>query len=272
MDGAALNVATVGDPDLTQYLSRPLSPAGAETLAAIEQGPISPTEALPLADLDRLLDPAPLVAETGWCTLPDGVGSVAVRTPMPAVTAEMVEWWFDWHPRDSLRYRIWHPQAHKDNSLEPPVAPGAKAHWGATHHPVEDVGTGMVHARIAFKRPTEFGFSTDGLDDPAVATIVCGEVGDDRRRVRHSAMAHVFLNDGEGVVLRSHFWLGALIRPYLPAPLAEPVAGVMNNRAVRRLALPAGLPRALAMHCAEEYANLAMLLPELHSRFGATPV
>jgi hypothetical protein len=272
MDGTALKMATVSDPDLTEYLSRPMSLAGAETLAAIERGPISPTEALPLPQLDRLLDPAPLVAETGWCTLPDGVGYVAVRTPMPAVTAEMVEWWFEWHPRDPMRYRIWHPQAHRDNSLEDPATPGVKAHWGATHHPVEDVGTGMVHARICFKRPIELGFSTDALEDPAVATIVCGEVGDDRRRARHSAMAHVFLREGDGVVLRSQFWLGALIRPYAPPPLAGAAARALNNRAVRRLALPAGLPRALAMHCAEEYANLATLLPELHGRYAATPI
>ena len=148
---------------------------------------------------------------------------------------------------------------------------GAKAHWGAVHHPVEDVGTGTVHARIAFKRPTELGFSTDALDEPAVATVVCGEVGDDRRRVRHSAMAHVFLHDGDGVVLRSHFWLGALIRPYLPAPLAGLGSRLLDNRRVRRLALPQGLPPVLARHCAEEYANLGSLLPELHGRFGVTP-
>jgi phloretin hydrolase len=258
-------------PDLTEYLSRPLSPADPETLAAIEWGPIPPADALPLSRLDRLLDPAPLTAETGWCTLPDGIGYVAVRTPMPEVTAEMVEWWFDWHPRDPLRYRIWHPRAHSDNSLQAPTVPGAKAHWGAVHHPVEDVGIGRVHARIAFCRPTDLGFATDALDDPAVATIVCGEVEADRRRVRHSAMAHVFLSDGEGVVLRSHFWLGALIRPYLPAALAEPAARVLNNRAVRSLALPADLPRALAGHCAEEYANLAGLLPELYGRYAGKP-
>jgi hypothetical protein len=136
------------------------------------------------------------------------------------------------------------------------------------HHPVEDVGTGTVHARIAFLPPTALGFSTDALGDPAVATIVCGLVGDDRRRVRHSVMAHVFLTSDNGVVLRSHFWLGAAIRPYLPAVLAVPAAKALNNRFVRRLALPSGLPAALSRHCAEEYANLASLLPELHRRFG----
>ncbi len=54
------------------------------------------------------------------------------------------------------------------------------------------------------------------------------------------------------MVLRSHFWLGALIHPAF----------------VRRLAMPKELPHALARHCAEEYANLGAILPELYERFG----
>jgi hypothetical protein len=237
-------------------------------MAAIEAGPIDPADALAWGDVDRLLDPAPLPVETGWCSLPDRVGYVAVRTPMPAVTGEMADWWFDWHPDDPLRYRIWHPAAHESNSVERPARPGAKRHWGTVHHPVEDVGVGIAHARIEFCRPTEIGFSTDALDDPRVATIACGWAGDDTRRVRHTPMVHVFLRDGDGVVLRSRFWLGAEIRPYLPGPLAAPLGAALGNRAFRRLAMPSGLPRALAVHCAEEYANLAALLPDLHARFG----
>jgi hypothetical protein len=204
--------------------------------------------------------------ETGWCSLPDGVGYVAVRTEMPAVSAEMVDWWFDWHPRETLRYRIWHPSAHIENSIESPTKTRRKAHWGAVHHPVEDVGIGIVRARIAFHAPSEMGMSTDALDLPDVATIVCGYAGDDSRRVRHTPMFHVFLREGDGVVLRSRFWLGAALRPY--GPLATLGEHILNRRLVRRLALPAALPRALAEHCAEEYANLAVLLPELYARFG----
>lgn len=258
----------MSDPALEPLLSRPMSAPDPTVSAAIAAGPIEPGDAVALAGIDRLLDPAPLTAETGWCFLPNGVGYVAVRTAMPGVDGEMVEWWFGWHPRDPDRYRIWHPLAHLDNSVEEPAVAGAKAHWGATHHPVEDVGTGVVHARIAFAPPTAVGFSTDALDDPAVATIVCGHVGDDTRRLRHSAMAHVFLTGPDGVVLRSHFWLGAAVRPYLPAPLAGPLGLALNNRVVRRLSLPRDLPRALATHCAEEYANLAALLPELYGRYG----
>ena len=86
--------------------------------------------------------------------------------------------------------------------------------------------------------------STDALDHPHVATIVGGYAGDDRRRVRHSLMVHVFLRDPGGVVLRSRFWLGAAIRPH-PRILATPGAWALNNRLVRRLPVPSGLPRGV---------------------------
>ncbi len=252
---------------LSDYLVRTVECPTQDVMEAIERGPIDPHDALPLGAVDRLLDPAPLPSETGWCTLDDGTGYVAVRTAMPGVSAEMVDWWFDWHARESLRYRAWHPTAHLGNSLQESGVPRAKGHWGAVHHPIEDVGTGMVHARIELKSPTEMGMSSDALDDPRVATIVCGYAGDDRLHVRHTPMFHVFLRDGEGVMLRSRFWLGAALGPY--SALGAPLALVLNRPFVRRRALPRGAPRALARHCAEEYANLGALLPELYSRFGA---
>lgn len=262
MDGKAV--------ELEDWLERPLAPPDPAVLAAIESGPIAPAGALALTDVARLLDPRPLEVESGWCTLPDGVGYVAVRTAMPAVSGEMVDWWFDWHPRDPLRYRVWHPAAHRSNSVEPPPAVSsgavAKAHWGAVHHPVEDVGVGLVHARIAFEPPSAMGMPGDQLENPEVATIVCGYVGDDRRHVRHTPMYHVFLREGEGLVLRSAFWLGAAVRPY--GPLGALGERLLNHRLTRAATLPARLPRALARHCAEEYANLATLLPELFKRFG----
>jgi len=259
--------APMSTPGLETYLDRPMTPPDPAVLAAIDAGPIDPALALPESELDRLLDPAPLDAENGWCRRPDAVAYVAVRTAMAGVSAEMVDWWFDWHADDALRYRVWHPLAHRSNRVERPATPAAKAHWHTVHHPVENVGTGMVRARISFHPPTATGFSTDALEDPRVGTIVCGFAGDDTRRVRHSRMVHVWLRDGDGLVLRSRFWLGAALRPYAPAPLATLGERLLNRPAVRRAALPRGLPQGLAHHCAEEYANLATLLPELYARY-----
>jgi DAPG hydrolase PhiG domain len=89
--------------DLLPYLSRPMTPPSEDVQIAIERGPIAAADALLPTQLDRLLDPTPLAAETGWCTLDDGTGYVAVLTPMPGVTSEMVDWWYTWNPRDPIR-------------------------------------------------------------------------------------------------------------------------------------------------------------------------
>jgi phloretin hydrolase len=255
-------------PSLEDYLSRPLSPPDPAVLEAVEGGPIDPGRADSRDDVDALLDPAALPQENGWCLLPDGCGYVAIRSEMPGVSGEMVDWWFDWHPRDPIRYRVWHPLAHEHNRLEPAASPGEKPYWDTVHHPVEDIGTGTVHARISFVRPQSLGFGAGALDRPDVAAIVGGFAGDDRRRMQHTKMVHVFLRSNGGVALRSRFWLGAALRPYAPKPLADLGAALLNRPAVRRRLLPKNAARALARHCAEEYANLAALLPELYERFG----
>jgi DAPG hydrolase-like protein len=253
---------------LQSYASRPLAPPDPLVLEAIDLGPIDPAAALPLGELDRMLDPAPLPTHTGWCVLPDGVGFVAVQTAMPGVTSEMIDWWTEWHPRDPLRYRVWHPLAHWANAVEEPERQGAKRYWGAVHHPVEDIGTGVMRARVELVPPTEFGFATDALEDPDVGTIVCGYIGDDRRRVRHSAMAHVFLNERSGLTVRCHYWLGAAIRPYAEGALGDLGELLLNRRYARRQLLRRGETPAVARLCAEKYANLAALLPGLYARFA----
>jgi hypothetical protein len=259
-------------PSLDALLARPMTPPAPDVLAAIESGPMSAEQALPCSDVDRLLDPAPMEVETGWCTLPDGIGHVAVRTPMPDVTGAMLDWWFDWHPHADVRYRIWHPRAHRSVRWSPPrnaPEPGDRPYWGTVHRPVEDLGLGDMRVRIAFVAPAEIGLPADALDRPGVETILAAFSGDDRLRVQSGPMVHVLLDTDEGRVLRSRFWLGADARPYLPEPLGSIGGRLINRPVVRRRAIDARLPKLLARHCAEEFANLATLVPELHPHLGS---
>jgi hypothetical protein len=252
------------DP-LAEFFDRPSASPRPDVLSALER-PMDARDALAIGDMDRLLDPAPLSVETGWCVMDDGVGYVAVRTPMPGTTAAMWDWWFDWQRRDDRRYQVWCPGAHFAISSKPSEREYAKPYWGATHFPDEDVGRGREVIRIDFKPPTEYGFSTDALEHPTVGTIVGGLTGSPKRGVQHSIMAHVFLRDADGLVLRSRFWLGAVMRPYLPDPVAGALARVLNRPAVRRRLPFRAVAEPLAHHCAVEYARLAEMLPDLYDR------
>lgn len=256
---------------IEELLLRPLTPIDAEAADALETGPIDPTSALAADDVDGLLDASPLPVECGYCFMDDGVGYVAMRVAMPGVTGEMIDWWFDWHADDPLRYRVWHPRAHVSNSVQRPATAGGRPHWGATHFPVEDVGLGVQHLRIDFEAPEQLGFSPGALERPGVAAIVGGRAGDMRKRARHTKMVHVWLREpeGGGTFLRSRFWIGLGIRPYLPTAAAAPIGWLIDRPAGRRLLIPRAAPLVLARHCAEEYTHLAAILPELYARYGS---
>ncbi|MGH2906049.1 MAG: DAPG hydrolase family protein [Solirubrobacterales bacterium] len=254
--------------DLQRFFDWPETPPARDVTAAINAGPIDPGDALSRDALDRLRDPAPLPQETGWCRLADGVGYTAVRTALPGNTPEMWDWWFDWHPRSAERYRVWYPPAHFGTAFDPPLERGEKPFWGATHYPDEDIGTGREQLRIEFLPPSQYGFSDDALDDPRVGTIVGGYVGSVTKRARFAVMTHVFLRDGDGLALRSRFWLGAALRPDLPGPVAGAAARAINRRMIRKRLIPDEAPKQLALHCAAEYTRLGAMLPELYAQFG----
>jgi hypothetical protein len=253
--------------ELAELLDRPNAQVEARVSAALDSGPIHPDDALRFAELSSLFEPGYLRAETGYCTHEDGRGYVAVLTKMPGVTAEMLDWWFDWHPRDPLRYRVWFPQDHFDISIEPATRPGAKPFYNTIHHPVEDVGLGRDRIRIEFLDPVEFGFPAGSVPSEGCATIVCGYAGEDARRVRHTKMCHFARETEEGIELRSRFWIGERIELY--AAVGRPINPLLNTTLVRSKAVPAAAPAALARHCAQEYTNLGALLPELWTAYGS---
>jgi hypothetical protein len=227
-------------------------------------------DALRFAERESLLDPGYHRVETGYCTHEDGRGYVAVLTRMTGVTAEMFDWWFDWHPHDPLRYRIWFPADHFDIDFEPAKRPGVKPFYNTIHHPVEDVGLGRDRIRIEFLDPVEFGFPAGSVPSETCATIVCGYAGDDKRRVRHTRMCHFAREVESGIEVRSRFWIGEQIELYAAA--GRPITPILNTAFVRSRAVPRKAPEALARHCAQEYANLAAMLPALWAEHGGRPV
>ena len=50
--------------------------------------------------------------ETGYSILPDGTSYIAFHLPLPNITPLMFDWFFSWHPLDSIRYNLWHPDEH----------------------------------------------------------------------------------------------------------------------------------------------------------------
>lgn len=254
---------------LAGIIAAPVAQPCDEVLEAIGSGPFDPDQALPRDQVSRLCDPEPLGVESGWTRLPDGSIQVAFRTLLPDLTAEMVEWWFGWHPLRDDRYRAWHPSEHFGNRVLPGATRQAKSYWGAVIFFDEDVGDGRSQLRTAFTSPQGFGLPGDPFADGAVKVILSARVGD--RWMTHTDMIHVFLADGGGLSLRSRFWIAEHVRPRMPGPLVgleDAAENLASRKLVRDIAVPDGIGESVARHGAEEHAQLGKILPGLYEHFA----
>ncbi len=255
------------------YFYRDPAQVPGDVLETINGGPIDPRDALSFNEINRLLDAGYLSKEAGYCTMPDNSCYAAVLTDMPGVTGDMLDWWFCWHALEPLRYRIWYPGSHMSNSakdrdrLMDTSLPYRERYRNNPQYPVEDIGIGPDILSITFVPPRDFGFDETRFEEARVATVVCAAVGSMTRKVRHTRMCHFVRKTVNGVEMRSRFWIGGNLKLDL-FPERSPVNRLLNTRIIRKHVIPRDTPRQMALHCAQEYNNLAAILPGLYRDYG----
>ena len=167
-----------------RYFHKELAEVPAEDLARVNAGPVDPALATSIYDRDDLMKPGYLAVETGYTVMPDGSGFAATLVRMPGVTPEMLDWWFNWHPLEGLRYALWCPVAHADIGVKDPARhldssgiPLEERNYGATHYPVE--GFNLASAQriaIEFFSPRDFGLDMSMFREPEIARAYCANV------------------------------------------------------------------------------------------------
>jgi len=244
----------------------PLPDHVTQVLAA---GEARPADALPRAEVERLLEPGHLPLETGHTTLPDGSVFVSTLTRFPGSTPEMIDWWFGWHGEETERYKLWHPQAHLFTQWRFPRtdAPGLtdrQKYLGNTSWVDEYVGPEIQRLAIRFVEPGEIGLDESRFEAAGVGTAVCARVGFSDRPVDAGYLVHLMRETPDGCEMRSRFWLGEAHLRFLPE--SNPIDRLLQTGVARRALLPRRLGRYLLIHCAEEMNHLASFLPELHAQ------
>lgn len=253
-----------------KYLFDEIPQPDPKAMAVMDQ-PCDPDKALLPEDMNRLLDPGYLEVEAGWCILRNGAGFIANKSVYPDVTADMIDWWFAWHPLEDLRYRIWYPPQHAGIMVSPEnrkrlldeSIPMSQRNWGVTHHVTENCNCGMDNVDIHFKSPEDFGFDMARWKRPAVATVACGQGWavsvnkTDDSVTAPAMMCHIFRETPQGLEHRTRFWMGyGLVgkRPELTLP-----PGVR---------VPAESVQGLARHNVSEFTRYAQFLPRIYKELG----
>ncbi|WP_025137683.1 DAPG hydrolase family protein [Achromobacter sp. DH1f] len=207
------------------------------------------------ADLDTLLDPAPLRLETGITRLPGGGLIVAARTDLHGCKGRMLDWWFKffqttqhikwWHPQDHVEHRGWDEHwrrgesyvgasIHAVESLAdlPPVAAKLKF-----HAPQDCLDAARLHAATANGDVSAAVYARIGFGD-AIELDAEGDPMDGQ-------MIHLARDTPFGCVLRSRFYLGlSSARP------EQDVPDVLGLNLLR--------------HCYTEFTFLSRFLPSIY--------
>jgi len=255
---------------LDKFLDISLTPIPEEHKAIIEKGEhIDPSRRLKRENINQLFDDGYLECESGYCRLDDGVGYVSVLTKMPKVTIEMIDWWFWWHPKESIRYKMWYPGQHfeitsdfQGSYNDETLSYRERLHL-SQHHVTEDIGLGTEMILINFIHPAEFGFNEKHLSRKDV-TIICGQGGDKAKGVWSGDMCHFVRQTDQGVEMRSRFWIGHQIAR-MSGPLQGLLNSIINRPFLKRKLVPMKIAPSLFHHCTQEYHHLAEILPEIYA-------
>lgn len=239
--------------ELQNLLGKPLPVMPADIKVALDKGGITKTS---FDNKNDVLSETTLQTEVGYTKMDDGTYLVSMVCPMPGITVDMIEWWFWWHCKDSLRYQVWYPGDHISNNyhkkdrdfFEQPSMPNFVPN---TQYPVERIGGMKMPLRIDYITPEEFGFSRQLMAENNIPKIVCGHVGAFNNLVQHTEMAHIFKQTEDGLFMISRFWIGK----------------TMKNPLLRKLIITEDMARGMAEHCCIEYRNLWEILPVLYAEY-----
>lgn len=238
---------------IKDLLKKPLPQIPPEISDTLDKSEISKTH---FEQKNYILSDARLQSEIGYTKMNDGTYLVSMICPMPGITAEMIDWWFWWHPQADERYQVWFPTAHygigySEKQKEYFNQKSCPSFQNNTQYPLEKIGGAKLPLRIDFVTPEEFGFSKQVMEQNNIARIVCGHVSAFNNLFKHTEMAHIFKQTENGLFMISRFWLGK----------------TMKNPVLRKLIITGNMAKNMAEHCCVEYRNLCEILPVLYEKF-----
>lgn len=240
-----------------KYFNQELAPIPEDKLAIAAGAAADPAQILSVEDKNKFLAGEDTGIQVGYGVAANGTGYVANKTFMPGVTAEMMEWWFAWHPITSdLRYKLWdhddhyYARANKPEYILDENVPLREKTWGVDHEVMEDIGMGPSPLLLHFMRPSDFGYDESLIGTKYCTSLVCaiGE-GD-----APAFMTHKFYDTKDGMYLVSRFWMGYAF-----------IDGKITKVIPDGVSMPVMAPKALFAHNIKEFTNLSAILPQLYA-------
>lgn len=253
-----------------KYWNPDMKGLSSEVGQGLLQSPMSNCQGFSSRDCHHLLKPGYLPIESGFTQLPSGEMFVAVKTNMPGVIGDMIDWWFGWHSNESQRYKLWHPHAHmraaiKHSSTGREKLSDRERYVGNTSYVEEYIGNSVQKLAIQFKPPGDFCLDESKFEMAGVHTAVCANVGLASLPVDFGKFVHLIRETNDGCEMRSRFWLGKL--SLQGKSESHVINRLLGAGAISKFAVGRALGHDMVVHCAMEMTHLASFLPALYTEY-----
>lgn len=253
-----------------RYWKPDMRPLQAHAAQAVLRGPEAAELGFAHEQAGKLLEPGYLPLETGYTRLANGQVFVAVLTPMPGVSGEMIDWWFAWHGVEKERYKLWHPHAHVRAKFEIPLddtpdLPNREKYVGNTCLVDEYIGCDYVQIAIKFQPPGDNYLDDSRFAQSNVSTAVCARVGSAGKPFNFGRIVHLIRETEHGCEMRSRFWLGDA--EFATFSKHGVINRALGSRVIAKQVATQAMGRDLLVHCAMEMDHLANFLPDLYADY-----
>jgi len=145
------------------------------------QGNFDASDALPMEEAHKMVNPGYLNLEHGYVRVKDGTWYVACLTDLGyEVNGDMIDWWFC-HCDSDEKYRWWHPQDHKRGTWDPQFYAVMPQERTAQHYIdhiqiVEEVINGeSQHLQIEYERPSKL-FDVTSFAENGITACILGRI------------------------------------------------------------------------------------------------
>lgn len=245
-----------------KYYERELAPLAPEKMGCAFGGPMSPMEAVPFKDREKLLSDDGLGNRIGYTVMMDGTGYISDTTIMPGVTTDMIDWYMAWRGLDPLRYIILNPEQNmmamsmQSHKFDDEDLVGPEKYWDTTQTVMRMGEQGPEKEFLNFKCPYDVGFSKEAIETSKTERVICirgyaeglpPTAGPDY------LMVHQILPIDGGVEVRTKCWLGWTTR-----------YGKDYKQLPDDFRMPPVFAMGAFLKTAAEMANLAAILPDLY--------
>lgn len=229
---------------------------GARQKAFLETGKMmDPKYAILPDEINEKLITIPEEAEVGYCYLPGGGAYATGRHDMPGITEDMYRHWLYWWnveapEEEYLRYKCWCPQDHHNASFK----------WSS-----ENIGPHLLDFYILDSvrdQPEKEGILPDTFEKAGILMLdgVNAQqkyINEDLEQQPIPALVnHILYKAPDGVILRSHFWIGY-----------QAIGGHIVNICGDRKLVDEEMLRGLVAHNSVEMNGLAEIMPILYTEF-----